>query len=487
MFNSSNLIFNAPLHDDLKTESEAAFVANAAAAELWDLILAPSSRYTEAQRDRTLYHPSLPQPSADEEQINLKSRSEQNSNNEFVVTCEEKCLQERLSKLLEKAGIQDQNGVSSPTSTLMFLDPAFKPVVIQDILSPFKFMADTHTSSDSNPSVETIKSSTYMEYDKPDRVQMLRSELKRHSESHSFVICADTQLGMTNQNRDWSIELDYARKAVSHINNISPKPKFCICCGDLVDMEFSFYAKPGSQFTKEQCDKIQDQQNHDFKRVWSQLDPAIPIVCVCGNHDIGNTPTKSSIDKFRSAFGDEYLAFWTNGTYNIVLNNVLFSDPTGAPDMFEEQLDWLRHRLQYATSHGATHIFVFAHHPWFLYDENEVASDLNGLCPFPAEWGPPPPNLEGFPDSYFHIQKNYRDIALDLFKKYNVDACFSGHFHQNVVSKSSWGMDMIITAPLSITFESTGKPAQREANGRGVRVVNVSENNFTHHFELLSE
>jgi len=367
----------------------------------------------------------------------------------------------------------------------MFPVPNFNPAVSNDILTVSKSNGDIEHSPDSTLIIPTAKLSTFLEYDKPDEVQVMRSELKQHYESHSFVICADTQLGMTNQNRDWEIELDYARRAVSHINDMSPKPKFCICCGDLVDMEFSFYAKPGSQFTKEQCDKIQDQQNNDFKRVWSQLDPVIPIVCVCGNHDIGNTPTKSSIDKFRSAFGDEYLAFWTNGTYNIVLNNVLFSDPTGAPDMFQEQLDWLRHRLQYATSHGATHIFVFAHHPWFLYNENEVASDLNGLCPFPLEWGPPPPNLKGFPDNYFHIPKEYRDIALDLFREYNVDACFSGHFHQNVVSKSSWGMDMIITAPLSITFESTGKPKQNEDNGRGVRVVNVSRSAFTHHFEAL--
>ena len=57
-----------------------------------------------------------------------------------------------------------------------------------------------------------------------------------------------------------------------------------------------------------------------------------------------------------------------------------------------------------------------------------------------------------------------------------VNAAFSGHFHQNVVSKADFGMDMIITAPLSIVLESSGKPKQEEVNGRGIRIVEVHLN-----------
>ena len=76
--------------------------------------------------------------------------------------------------------------------------------------------------------------------------------------------------------------------------------------------------------SREVCDAIQDEQNQDFKKLWSRLHQDIALVCLCGNHDIGNRPTPRSIARFRSAFGDEYLAFWANGSYNIVLNNVLF-------------------------------------------------------------------------------------------------------------------------------------------------------------------
>lgn len=65
--------------------------------------------------------------------------------------------------------------------------------------------------------------------------------------------------------------------------------------------------------------------------------------------------------------------------------------------------------------------------------------------------------------------------AMELFEKYKVTACFNGHFHQNLISKAKFGMDMIITAPLSVVFESSGKPKKCEPNERGFRLVNFSK------------
>lgn len=157
------------------------------------------------------------------------------------------------------------------------------------------------------------------------------------------------------------------------------------------------------------------------------------------------------------------MAFWSNGSYNIVLNNVLFVDRSGAERIFNTQLRWLENRLQYATDHQAANIFVFGHHPWFLYDEEEDPDELTGSSPYPEEWlssedgEATAADIASFPDSYFSMPKKSRSQALELFRQYNVKACFSGHFHQNLVSKTRWGMDMIITAPLSVVFESTGK------------------------------
>lgn len=289
--------------------------------------------------------------------------------------------------------------------------------------------------------------------------------------SYSFVVCADTQLGMTNANVEWETELAYARLAVEQINRLSPRPAFCCCCGDLADMESTFYVQKG--FTKDVCDSIQARQNLDFQRVFEKLHPDIAMVCLCGNHDVGNIPTKASVERYTEDFGDDYLGFWVQRTYHIVLNTALFSNPTAAMDLYEEQLAWLEERLQYANDKGATNIFVYGHHPWFLYKDDEE-DELEGLSPFPIEW-----NMDedgGFADSYFHIPKKYRMRVMKLFEQHHVDASFSGHFHQNLVTKSSFGMEMIITSSLSMVFESTGKPEQDKGSpvpSRGLRVVNV--------------
>jgi hypothetical protein len=113
---------------------------------------------------------------------------------------------------------------------------------------------------------------------------------------HSFVVCADTQLGMYSGCEEWETELAYSRQAIQVINQIEPRPAFFCMCGDLVDMEYTFFAgkekggqvaggeKVSSVFTKEECDAIQDQQNEDFKQTWAALHDDIAMVCLCGNH-----------------------------------------------------------------------------------------------------------------------------------------------------------------------------------------------------------
>jgi serine/threonine-protein phosphatase CPPED1 len=306
------------------------------------------------------------------------------------------------------------------------------------------------------------------------------TEDKRTRPNHTFVVCADPQLGMTSQCQEWETELAYSRKAVQLINALEPRPLFCMVCGDIADMEYTFFEGSSSKFftTRQQCDQIQNQQYRDFQAVYDQLHPEIPLVCLCGNHDIGNRPTPASISKFANFFGDDYLAFWANGTYNIVLNTSLISDPSaeGAQELYDHQLAWLKERLEYAKGKQASNIFVFGHHPWFLYRDDEVSDELTGESPIPGEWGPR--DGGGIPDSYFHIPIQHREIFLDLFRHYGVTACFSGHFHQNFVSKSSWGMEMIITGSLSMVLESTGKPKTfAEVNTRGVRLVEVEPPN----------
>ena len=91
-----------------------------------------------------------------------------------------------------------------------------------------------------------------------------------------------------------------------------------------------------------------------------------------------------------------------------------------------------------------------------------------------------------FSDYYFNIPLETRKLALDLFREYGVKACFSGHFHQNVVTKASWGMDMIVTGPLSMMLNSTIQTSfGNEEQTIGMRVVDVGETDFTHEFVPL--
>jgi Calcineurin-like phosphoesterase len=184
------------------------------------------------------------------------------------------------------------------------------------------------------------------------------------------------------------------------------------------------------------------------------------------------------MDRYRRHFGDDYFTFWTNGSYNIVLNTNVFNnplddpadDPTEAYDIYVTQLKWLEDRLSYARCRAkppARNIFVFGHHPWFLYEENEVAESMTGVSPVPT------PN-KYIADSYFHIPLPYRQKALQMFRQYHVTAAFSGHFHQNLVSQTSWGMPMIITSSLSMILDSTGKPPDSEPSTQGIRLVRVS-------------
>ena len=101
---------------------------------------------------------------------------------------------------------------------------------------------------------------------------------------------------------------------------------------------------------------------------------------------------------------------------------------------------------------------------------------------------------------------------MELFRKYNVAASFAGHFHQNLVSETSFGMKMIITGPLSAMLESSGKKEKikgeidvkttadlnsdsnnnnnnisiNEPDTQGLRLVEVSEDgSFRHEFVAI--
>jgi len=85
-----------------------------------------------------------------------------------------------------------------------------------------------------------------------------------------------------------------------------------VICGDLIN-------KPG--------DPVQIEQ---FLRVAGRLDPKIRSISVPGNHDVENTPTPESLNRYRQKFGPDWYAFRHGGCRFVVINTTLIHDPSKA-------------------------------------------------------------------------------------------------------------------------------------------------------------
>jgi hypothetical protein len=185
-----------------------------------------------------------------------------------------------------------------------------------------------------------------------------------------FMFCqlADTQFGFFNDDKEWSQETDLSRRAVKHLNAM--KPSFAIVCGDLTNSLVEIYPKADAS--------IRTRQVADFKKVFAELDDEIPLVCVCGNHDIGNTPDKTTTERWTNDFGDDYFSFVCHGVLNIVLNSSLIADPRNVLAEYDAHLAWFENELSRARARNVKHILVFAHHPFFLLrgDEPDLGDEF---------------------------------------------------------------------------------------------------------------
>lgn len=251
-----------------------------------------------------------------------------------------------------------------------------------------------------------------------------------------FLQLADTQYGMFTGNKGFEKEAALTQQAVEHINRL--RPRYVIVCGDLTNAtpEHARY----------------DAQVAQYKQDFSAIDDEIPLVCVCGNHDIGNRPTPESIAVYNGNFGDDYFAFWVGGACNIVLNSSVLKDPSGVPQVLNAQQEWLDLQLAAARKAEAKHIFVFQHHPLFLTQPDE-------------------------PDQYFNIPLARRTPLVKKLQQADVRAVFAGHYHRNSHGHAGT-MEMITTGPV-------GKPFGKDVSG--FRVVMVHEDHIRHQYYGLDD
>lgn len=267
-----------------------------------------------------------------------------------------------------------------------------------------------------------------------------------------FVQAADTQLGMMDywgsNGKDgkqypdvgWEREVDLCRQSVELLNRLEPRPAFFIVCGDLLD------AFP------EKWPDVRKAQEESLKEVYSHLDPAIPMICVCGNHDVGNSPTRDTIAAYRQSFGDDYFSFWVGGVCFLVLNSQFYEDSSHVPDLYEEHEKWLAACLEDARLSGAKHIVIFQHIPWFIKQPEEQKE-------------------------YFNVEINLRLRKLKEFFDAGVRKIFCGHYHRNAGGFYK-ELEVVVTTAIG---------CQLGSDTNGMRIVTVSENSIKHSFHPLSD
>ena len=237
---------------------------------------------------------------------------------------------------------------------------------------------------------------------------------------------ADPQFGFFTPDKGFAKETELFEKAIAHANRL--KPAFVIICGDLVNTG------------------ADEDQNVELLRICSLLDKNIPLYLLSGNHDVSS---EEHLAYYRKNIGPDWYSFCNNGCYGIVLNSTIIKNqPDGVES--QKQFAWLRSELAKVADKKPAHIFVFMHHPIFVNDPNEE-------------------------DSYNNLPTKQRNSYLSLFSKYNVTAVFTGHNHENHLSRYG-NMEIIITGPI-------GKPLGKDPSG--FRVVKVYDNHIEHKYYSL--
>jgi 3',5'-cyclic AMP phosphodiesterase CpdA len=248
--------------------------------------------------------------------------------------------------------------------------------------------------------------------------------------SYFFAVLADPQFGAFTQDRDFAQETANYEFAIANLNRL--KPAFVIICGDLINL-------PGDPA-----------QRDEYFRITAQLDPSIPVYAVAGNHDVGNEPTPESLADYREHFGPDYYSFEQPGIYAIVLNTSLIAAPDYVAAEAEAQRIWLASELDRARASGASHLFVFQHHSWFLEQADEA-------------------------DQYFNIPLERRKEYLAMLKEAGVSHVFAGHYHRNAYARDE-NLEMVTTGPV-------GRPAGDEPSG--LRFVRVTPAAIAHDYYPL--
>ena len=245
--------------------------------------------------------------------------------------------------------------------------------------------------------------------------------------AQTFIQMSDPQFGMYTKNQGFAHETANFEFAVATANRL--KPAFVVVTGDLINK--------GSNAA----------QAAEYKRIAAQLNPAIRLFSMPGNHDVENEPTPQTLARYREAFGPDYYTFRIGDIAGFVLDSSLIKAPEKVPEDAARMEAWLRAELAKAKRDGVKHLIVFQHIPFFITDPNEE-------------------------DKYDNIPRERRQKYLKILHEYGVHFVFAGHYHRNAQGTDG-DLEMITSGPVGMPLGGAKS---------GLRIVRVTGDSITQRY-----
>ena len=208
----------------------------------------------------------------------------------------------------------------------------------------------------------------------------------------TFVQMSDPQIGFIDQSLSYVHSDSLMKAAVDAANAL--EPACVIITGDLVN------------------DTTNPVQDSVYKARLAEI--KAPVYATPGNHDYMKTTREAYI----ALRGYDRFSFQDHGCAFIGMDTNCIKE--GIEDVEADQRQWLEKELSAAK--GCRYVFVFLHCPVIREDIDEK-------------------------EDYFNFPMEKRREYIDLFKRYGVDAVFSGHTHQEYDCKYE-GIRFVTAGPV---------------------------------------
>jgi len=248
--------------------------------------------------------------------------------------------------------------------------------------------------------------------------------------NYEFICMGDPQIGMGDQ----KMEEEFSRLAVEFINQRKTRIKFVIICGDHTHNLENFWSKGDLEGgRKKRLDELVA-----YKKIYSKLDKNIPLVCVCGNHDVGNKPTTKTIQLYKDEFGDDYFSFWCGGVKFFVLNSQIIQglEPSNALSIAHEK--WVDEEFEMKHENEPVHSVVVCHIPPFCWDVEER-------------------------DTNFNWPKGKREMWLNKMSKAGVNKVYCSHYHRRAGGKYK-GIEVVVSGALGTHILTKDVPKELQGS-----------------------